>query len=105
MNRPPEEQNPAGESNWPEHYTVILAPGARRALTDGLPSGAAFAGWEFINGPLRRKPHRVGARLNAPFDGLWHARRGEYRVRYHIDEKRREIHVLDVAHRRDTYRR
>ena len=36
-----------------EPYSVVLAPGARRALTDTLPPAAAFAAWEFISGPLR----------------------------------------------------
>jgi len=74
-------------------------------LSETLPSVAAFAAWEFINGPLLRQPRRVGAPLREPFDGLWRARRGEYRVRYRIDDEAHEIHVLDVDHRRDAYRR
>ena len=88
----------------PERYEVLLSPGARRALTDVLPSAAAFAAWEFINGPLRDMPQRVGAPLRAPFEGLWRARRGEYRVRYEIDEVQRVVRVLDIDHRRDAYR-
>lgn len=105
MNKPHEEADPDSEADEPEPYTIILAPGARRALSDNLPASAAFAAWEFISGPLRREPHRVGAPLHAPFEGLWRARRGEYRVRYRIDDKRREVQVLDVDHRRDAYRR
>lgn len=105
MNEPNEETDPDSEAHVPEPYTVILAPGARRALSDSLPTSAAFAAWEFISGPLRRAPHRVGAQLHAPFEGMWRARRGEYRVRYRIDDKRREVHILDVDHRRDAYRR
>jgi mRNA interferase RelE/StbE len=90
----------------PDHppYSVVLAPGARRALTETLPSAAAFAAWEFITGPLVRRPRVVGATLRAPYEGLWRARRGEYRVRYRIDEAKRQVIVLDVDHRRDTYR-
>jgi mRNA interferase RelE/StbE len=83
---------------------LILAPGARRALTEQLPAAAAFAAWEFITGPLLRRPHIVGAPLRAPFEGLWRARRGEYRVRYRIDDIGRNVYVLDVDHRRDAYR-
>lgn len=86
-----------------EPYGVVLAPGARRALTDMLPPAAAFAAWEFIRGPLARNPHRVGAPLRVPFEGLWRARRGEYRVRYRIVEETRTVVVLDVGHRRDAY--
>jgi mRNA interferase RelE/StbE len=88
----------------PERYDLLLSPGARRALTELLPPAAAFAAWEFVNGPLRDTPHRVGAPLRAPFDGLWRARRGEYRVRYEIDEGRRLVRVVDIDHRRDAYR-
>ncbi|HUW15691.1 MAG TPA: type II toxin-antitoxin system RelE/ParE family toxin [Actinomycetes bacterium] len=84
-------------------YTVVLAPGARRALTETLPSTAAFAAWEFISGPLGRRPRIVGVLLRAPFEGLWRARRGEYGVRYRIDEAHRRVIVLDVDHRRDAY--
>jgi len=85
-------------------YVIVLAPGARRALTETLPPPAAFAAWEFIRGPLAQRPRAVGVPLRAPFEGLWPARRGEYRVRYRIDDERRRVIVLDVDHRRDVYR-
>ena len=85
-------------------YSIVLAPGARRALSGTLPTAAAFAAWEFISGPLVRRPRVVGAPLRPPYAGLWRARRGEYRVRYRIDEAERRIIVLDVDHRRDAYR-
>lgn len=85
-------------------YSVVLAPGARRALTESLPEAAAFAAWEFIIGPLAQTPRGVGSPLRAPFEGLWRARRGEYRVRYRIDEQARQVVVLDIDHRRDAYR-
>jgi mRNA interferase RelE/StbE len=88
----------------PDRYDLLLSPGARRALTDVLPPAAAFAAWEFVNGPLREAPQRVGAPLRAPFEGLWRARRGEYRVRYEIDEAERVVRVADIDHRRDAYR-
>ena len=86
-----------------EPYVVVLASGARRAPTDTLPPAATFAAWEFIRGPLARNPHRVVAPLRVPFEGLWRARRGEYRVRYRIVEETRTVVVLDVDHRRDAY--
>ena len=85
-------------------YAVVLTPGARLALTETLPSAAAFAAWEFISGPLCRRPRVVGVPLRTPFEGLWRARRGEYRVRYRIDEANYRVIVLDVDHRRDAYR-
>ena len=82
----------------------VLAPGARRALTESLPASAAFAAWEFITGPLGEKPRLVGAPLRAPFEGLWRARRGEYRIRYRIDEANRQVVIVDIDHRRDAYK-
>lgn len=87
-----------------EPYRLILAPGARRALAEEVPTAAAFAAWEFISGPLLERPRAVGTPLRAPFAGLWRARRGEYRVRYSIDEDRHEVLVLQIEHRRDAYR-
>jgi mRNA interferase RelE/StbE len=86
-------------------YTIVLAPGARRALSDSLPAAAAFAAWEFISGPLAEAPTRVGTPLRAPFEGVWRARRGQYRVRYRIDGDAHRVVVLDIDHRRDAYRR
>ncbi|MDI2130351.1 type II toxin-antitoxin system RelE family toxin [Yinghuangia seranimata] len=64
----------------------------------------AFAAFEFINGPLRNDPHRVGKPLHEPFEGLWSARRGTYRIRYAIDDKTLTVDVLDIAPRADAYR-
>lgn len=59
---------------------------------------------EFVYGPLADNPQRVGAPLRAPFQGCWRARRGEYRLRYEIDDVGGTVTVLDVEHRRDAYR-
>ncbi len=85
-------------------YRLVLAPGARRALTDDLPESVAVAAWEFMTGALVTSPQQVGIRLKPPFDGQRRARRGEYRIRYRIDEEGRTIRVLAVDHRRDAYR-
>jgi mRNA interferase RelE/StbE len=84
-------------------YEVVVAAGVRRALAETLPPSAAFAALEFIYGPLAENPHRVGATLRAPFEGLYRARRGEYRVRYRIDEDQHRVIVVDIDHRRDAY--
>lgn len=84
-------------------YEIVLAPGVRRALAETLPTSAAFAAFEFIRGPLATNPKRVGAPLRAPFEGYYRARRGEYRVRYRIDEEHHCVYVVDVGHRRDIY--
>jgi mRNA interferase RelE/StbE len=101
---PSDDTDPSTSHTDATPYKVVLAPSARRALSETLPASAAFAAWEFIRGPLANQPHRVGAPLQAPFDGLWRARRGEYRVRYRVDDDNHVVNVLDVDHRRDAYR-
>ena len=86
-------------------YQVILSPRARRMLGEVLPQSVAAACWEFIRGPLAENPRRVGKLLNPPMDGMWTARRGEYRVIYTIHESRVVVEILRIAHRRDVYRR
>ena len=64
-----------------------------------------MAAHEFIVGPLLDNPHRVGKRLRPPLEDRHTARRGTYRVIYRIDDENRSVTVVDVAHRRDAYRR
>jgi len=85
-------------------YRVQVARTAARQLTEQLPEAVAAACVEFLYGPLAENPHRVGAPLRKPFEGYWRARRGEYRVRYTIDDRAQTVHVLDISHRRDAYR-
>jgi mRNA-degrading endonuclease RelE of RelBE toxin-antitoxin system len=85
-------------------WQVKVAPTAARQLAERLPEVVAWACLEFIRGPLCEQPRRVGAPLRKPFEGQWRARRGEYRVRYTIDDAEGVIHVLDIDHRRDAYR-
>ncbi len=88
----------------PKPYDLLVAPPAKWALAEGLPTAIAFAAWEFVDGPLRANPRRVvGHPLRAPFAGCWSARRGTYRVRYRIDEGRHMVIVLDIIGRADAY--
>jgi mRNA interferase RelE/StbE len=85
-------------------YRVRVTRTAARQLAEGLPESVAAACVEFSYGPLAQNPHRVGAPLRKPFEGHRRALRGEYRVRYVIDDAHAEVIVLDVSHRRDAYR-
>ncbi len=85
-------------------YRVRVARTAARQLAEQLPEATTAACVEFLYGPLAQNPHRVGAPLRKPFDGHWRARRGQYRVRYTIDESTQTVRVLDISHRRDAYR-
>ncbi len=85
-------------------FRVVVARSAARRLAEQLPESVATACVEFIFGALAVEPGRVGAPLRKPFEGQWRARRGEYRVRYRIDEETETVYVLDIVHRRDAYR-
>lgn len=86
-------------------YEVVLSPGARRALSEGLPEAIAVACFEFITGPLAENPRRVGKPLRNELAGTYSARRGEFRVVYDVDETRIRVEVISIRHRRDVYRR
>ena len=86
-------------------FRVVVTRTAARQLAERLAESAAAACVEFLFGPLAEDPRRVGAPLRAPFTGQWRARRGEYRVRYRVDDENGIVYVLDIDHRRDAYRR
>ena len=91
-----------GEPGAP--FEVHWAAPARRALRR-LPEKVATAVNEFIYGPLAGNPRRVGRPLRFELEGLHSAHRGDYRVVYRIDDRRRRVQVLAIAHRADVYRR
>ena len=88
-----------------EPYELVIAPTARRQLSEELPTSVAFAAYEFVIGPLLANPHRVGKRLSPPLDANHSARRGTYRVIYRIDDERQLVTVVGVFARADAYRR
>jgi mRNA-degrading endonuclease RelE of RelBE toxin-antitoxin system len=85
-------------------YEVTWSRQAKQALSSTLPESVAAACLEFVLGPLAESPRRVGKPLRQPHDGLFSARRGEFRVIYQIHESRILVHVVSVRHRRDAYR-
>ncbi|MEV4295984.1 type II toxin-antitoxin system RelE family toxin [Microbispora rosea] len=60
--------------------------------------------WVLITGAVAREPRRVGTPLQEPYEGLYVARRGTYRVVYRIDEDKHAVTVQTIKHRRDAYR-
>jgi mRNA-degrading endonuclease RelE of RelBE toxin-antitoxin system len=69
-----------------------------------LPNKTAGAVIESAYGTLAENPHRVGRALRWELEGLHSARRGDYRIVYRIDERRRTVVISAVAHRADVYR-
>lgn len=80
-----------------QRYELIIAPTARRQLAEHLPESVAFAAYEFIIGPLRDDPHRVGKQLRPALHDRHSARRGTYRVIYRIDDERHRFTVVSVS--------
>ena len=85
-------------------YEIVVTAPAARAIRETLPEAVAFAVIDFVTGPLREHPRRVGAPLRGVLEGIWSARRGTYRILYRINEETREVVVLRVGHRRHIYR-
>lgn len=103
MREATDDHDPTGPARDEDTYGLVLSPSARRS-SDRLPLDVALAAFELVDGPLRRRPRIVGSPLRAPFEGFWRARRGEYRIRYRIDERRRVVEVVAVDHRCDVCR-
>lgn len=87
-----------------QRYLLVIAPTARRQLSERLPDAVAFAAHELTVGPLLDNPHRIGRRLRPPLQDRQVARRGTYRVIYRVDDEQHTVTVVDVVHRRDAYR-
>jgi mRNA-degrading endonuclease RelE of RelBE toxin-antitoxin system len=81
-------------------FQVRVAPSAADEMINYLPEPICVACAHFIYEVLAHDP-QVGTQLRAPFVGHWSAERGEYRVRYRLDEASRVLDVLDITHSRD----
>jgi mRNA interferase RelE/StbE len=86
-----------------DDFAIAWTAPARRALAR-LPEKVATAAAEFLYGSLAANPHRVGKPLRLGLEGLHSARRGDYRVIYRIDDRRRRVDVVAIEHRSDIYR-
>jgi mRNA interferase RelE/StbE len=84
-------------------FAIAWTAASRRALTR-LPEKVANAVVEFLYGSLAAGPYRVGKPLKLGLGGLHSARRGDYRVIYRIDDRQRQVTVVAIEHRSDTYR-
>lgn len=84
-------------------WTLEVAPSAVRGL-ERLPHKVAAAIVEFVTGALTENPVRVSKPLTSELQGLRSARRGDYRVLFSLEEGRRVVLVVRVAHRADAYR-
>jgi mRNA interferase RelE/StbE len=84
-------------------FEVRVSSAARRQL-GRLPAQVASAVVEFVTAVLPGNPLRLSKPLTGDLAGLRSARRGDYRVLLDVDEDRRRILVVRIAHRSDVYR-
>jgi mRNA-degrading endonuclease RelE of RelBE toxin-antitoxin system len=85
-------------------YEVEVTPEALRHL-HRLPAKVRDAALATIFGPLAENPHRLGHALVGELEGLFSARRGDYRIVYEIFEEEEVLLIHRVQHRKDVYRR
>jgi len=85
-------------------YEVEITPEGLRHL-NRLPDKVRAAVLEAIFGSIAENPQRAGKPLRGGLEGLYSARRGEFRVIYEIDEAAGVILVHRAKHRRSAYRR
>jgi mRNA interferase RelE/StbE len=84
-------------------YEVEITPEGLRHLKH-LPGKVRAAALESILGPIATNPPRLGEPLLGELEGLWSARRGDYRIIYETAEGDRVVIVHRGQHRRDAYR-
>ena len=84
-------------------YEARITPEAMRNLVR-VPDKAKHAAMALISGPLSENPHRLGKPLVGELEGLWSARRGDYRIIYAISEADKTVVIHRIHHLRDVYR-
>ena len=82
---------------------IVVTRPAANTISEELPEAVAAAVIELVTGAPAENPQRMGVPLRNELEGLWNVRRGTYRVLYRINDSRREVVILRVAHRRDAY--
>jgi mRNA interferase RelE/StbE len=85
-------------------YEVEITPEGLRHL-NRLPAKVRAAVVETILGSIADNPRRAGKSLRGELEGLYSARRGEFRVIYEIDEEARVVLSHRAQHRKGAYRR
>ena len=85
-------------------YEVEITPETLRHL-NRLPDKVRAAVLEAIFGSIAEDPQRAGRPLKGELEGLYSARRGEFRVIYEIDEAAGVVLVHREKHRWSAYRK
>jgi mRNA interferase RelE/StbE len=85
-------------------YEVEITPEGLRHL-NRLPDKVRAAALEAIFGSIAENPQRAGKPLRGELEGLYSARRGEFRVIYEIDEAADIVLVHRARDRWSAHRR
>ena len=84
-------------------HEVEITPEGLRHLRK-LPEKVKVAVLETIFGSIAENLRRVEKPLRGELDGLFSARRGDFRVIYEIDPATHSVIIHRAAHRRPAYR-
>lgn len=84
-------------------YQVEITPEGLRHL-NRLPKKVRAAVIEAIFGTVAENPHRAGKPLRGELEGLYSARRGDFKIVYEIDIDAEVVLIHRAQHRRTAYR-
>ena len=84
-------------------YQICWTSASQWAL-EQLPEKVAVACVEFIYSRLTENPYRVGKPLRFELEGIYDARRGDYRILYTIEVAAETVTIIALQHRADVYR-
>ena len=84
-------------------YQARITPEAMRNI-GRLSDKVRHAAMATITGAIAENPRRVGKPLAGELEGLWSARRGDYRIIYTIIEEDSVVMIHRIQHRRHVYR-
>lgn len=82
-------------------YRIVLARSAERELLS-LP-GSVEARVVVAIDLLAQEPRPSGVKKLKGTSDLWRIRVGDYRIVYRIDDRKREIDISHIRHRKDVY--
>jgi mRNA interferase RelE/StbE len=81
-------------------FVIAWTAASRRALSK-LPEKVGTAVVELCYGPLADNPAMLGKPLRFELEGLYYARRGDYRVIYRIDLERHHVEIVNLPSREE----
>jgi mRNA-degrading endonuclease RelE of RelBE toxin-antitoxin system len=85
-------------------YDVRLTPECLRHLNK-LPAKIRDAALVTVRQAIAERPRQIGKPLVGDLEGLYSARRGDYRIIYEIDDQAHRLIIHRIQHRADVYRR